>query len=496
MKGDIMKKLLAVITSTVLFSGMLSAGAAAAQADTPEAVSVYSSSAAASSSVKIKSLKLAKSKVTLAVGESYTVKVSVTPSNASNKKLKYSSSDKSVAKVSSEGKVTAVKEGKAVISVKTADGSKKTAKLTVTVTAAEKKPAEKTKSSNGFDTKITAKQLVKDMRVGYNFGNNLDAYNGNEFSDKGVGTETSWGNPKITKKMVNAVKAEGFNTIRFPVTWHDHLDADYNINKDWLKRVKEVVDYAADNDMYIIVNMHHDNSVYNMGEASKSDEKYKETEERYLKIWSQIADQFKDYDEHLIFESMNEPRTEGSAKEWTGGTAPEHDVVNKLNAAFVKLIRNSGGNNKYRFLMLPGYAASSSDIALNAVKLPDDDRIIFSVHAYSPYNFAFNGKGSKTFTDSDKRELDRFFSTLNDKFVKKGYPVVIGEMGAINKENLSERVKWAEYYVKNARKYNITCIWWDNGGFNVGDENFGIFDRLKCSFRFKDIADALVEYSE
>lgn len=490
-----MKKLAAIVTSAVMALSMFPVSAVALPSGSTEAVSVYAA-ASKKSSVKVKSLKLEKSKVTLAVGESYSIKATVTPSNASNKKLKYSSSDKSVAKVSSKGKVTAVKEGKAVISVKTADGSKKTAKLTVAVTAAEKKTAGKKQSSKDFDKKITAKQLVKDMRVGYNFGNNLDAYNGNEFSDKGVGTETSWGNPKITQKMVNAVKAEGFNTIRFPVTWHDHLDADYNINKDWLKRVKEVVDYAADNDMYIIVNMHHDNSVYNMGEASKSDEKYKETEERYLKIWSQIADQFKDYDEHLIFESMNEPRTEGSAKEWTGGTAPEHDVVNKLNDAFVKLIRNSGGNNKYRFLMLPGYAASSSDIALNAVKLPDDDRIIFSVHAYSPYNFAFNGKGSKTFTDSDKKELDRFFSTLNDKFVKKGYPVVIGEMGAVNKENLPERVKWAEYYVKNARKYNITCIWWDNGGFNVGDENFGIFDRLKCSFRFKDIADALVEYSE
>lgn len=490
-----MKKFLALLTSTVLLSGIFSMSAAAVPAERAAAeYTAVMSSASKKTSVKVKSLKLDKSKVTLTAGDTYTIKAAVTPSNASNKKLSYSSSDKSVAKVSSKGTVTAVKAGKAVISVKTTDGSKKTAKLNVTVKAAAK--SDTAVSSGKFNTKISAKELVSDMQIGINLGNTLDAFNGNEVSDKGLSTETCWGNPKATHEMIDAIKAQGFNTIRIPVTWHDHLDKSYNINSDWMKRVKEVVDYAADNDMYIILNTHHDNVIYAVAESSKSDKKYKEAEKNLLKIWSQIAEVFKDYDEHLIFESMNEPHDDASPKAWTGGTAAEQAAVNKFNAAFTELVRKSGGNNKYRFLMLPSYGASPSDNALNAVKLPDDDRIILSVHAYTPYYFAMDGNGSSKFTDSDRKELDNMFKLLNDKFVKKGVPVVIGEMGATNKNNLSDRLEWVKYYVKNARKYNITCVWWDNGGFNVGEENFGIFNRRNCSFTYKDIADALVENSK
>ncbi len=146
--------------------------------------------------------------------------------------------------------------------------------------------------------------------------------------------------------------------------------------------------------------------------------------------------------------------------------------------------------------MIPGYAASSSDVSLKAIKIPDDKRIIVSVHAYSPYFFAFDENASKTFSDNDKRELDKFFNTLNDLFVKKGTPVVIGEMGCINKDNTEERVKWAKYYVSGAKKYNITCLWWDNGALGVGNENFGLVDRITCKFKYGEIADALIEASK
>lgn len=491
-----MKKIVSLLTSASLLVGM--AGFSAS--DVQQTMSPAAISASAAAAVKVKTLKLSASKVTMSVGKTYTIKSKITPSNATNQKLSYSSSDSKTAKVSSKGVVTAVKEGTATITVKTTDKSNLSAKLTVVVkkssSTASTTTSSSTSSSNGFDTKITAMELVEDMQVGFNLGNTLDAYSGKSISDAGLSSETCWGNPTTTKKMITAIKAQGFNTIRIPVTWHDHLDSNYNINADWMKRVKDVVDYAIDNDMYVILNMHHDNAIYDLSKAIKSTSGYNDVEKRFLKIWTQIADTFKNYDEHLIFESMNEPRIEGSAAEWNGGTADERDAVNKLNAAFTKLIRNSGGNNKYRFLMLPGYAASSSDNALNGIKLPDDDRLIVSVHAYSPYNFAMNASGTTKFSQSEKNELDWFFSNLNKKFVSKGIPVVIGEMGATNKNNLTDRIEWTKYYVSGARKYNITCLWWDNGCFNIGAENFGIFDRNTCKFKFKDIADALVKYSK
>ncbi|MGN1416191.1 MAG: cellulase family glycosylhydrolase [Oscillospiraceae bacterium] len=485
-----MKKIISLLTSASLLVGM--AGFSVSDADP---VSPAAISASAAATVKVKTLKLTASKVAMTVGKTYTIKSKITPSDATNQKLSYSSSDSKIAKVSSKGVVTAVKEGTATITVKTTDKSNLSAKLTVTVKKSSSSSTGKT-SSNGFDTKITAMELVDDMQVGFNLGNTLDAFSSSSIYDAGLSSEICWGNPITTKKMITAVKKEGFNTIRIPVTWHNHLDSDYNISSDWMKRVKEVVDYAISNDMYVILNMHHDNAIYDLSKAIESESGYNEVEKNYLKVWTQIADAFKDYDEHLIFESMNEPHIDGSAAQWNGGTAKERDAVNKLNAAFTKLIRSSGGNNNYRFLMLPGYAASSSDNALNAIKLPDDDRLIVSVHAYSPYNFAMNASGTKVFSQAEKNELDKFFKGLNDKFVSKGVPVVIGEMGATNKDNLSDRVEWTKYYVKGAKKYGITCIWWDNGAFGIGGEKFGIFDRNTCKFTFKDIADALIKYSK
>lgn len=486
-----MKKIISLLTSASLLVGMAGFGASDAQ----QTLSPATISASAATAVKVKTLKLTASKVTMTVGKTYTIKSKITPSDATNQKLSYSSSNSKIAKVSSKGVVTAVKEGTATITVKTTDKSNLSAKLTVVVNKSSSSTSSSSSSSN-FDTKITAMELVEDMQVGFNMGNSLDAFSSNSISDVGLSSETCWSNPTTTKKMITAIKNEGFNTIRLPVTWHNHLDSKYNVNADWMKRVKEVVDYAIDNDMYVILNMHHDNAIYDLSKAIKSESGYNEVEKNYLKVWNQIADTFKNYDEHLIFESMNEPRIAGSAAEWNGGTAKERDAVNKLNAAFTELIRSSGGNNKYRFLMLPGYGASASDNSLNGIKLPDDDRLIVSIHAYSPYNFAMNASGTTTFSQSEKNELDRFFKTLNDKFVSKGVPVVIGEMGATNKNNLSDRIAWTKYYVSGARKYNITCLWWDNGGFNVGGENFGIFDRNSCKFKIKDIADALVKYSK
>lgn len=423
--------------------------------------------------------------ISLKAGSTYEIKAKISPSNASDKALTYSSSNKKVAEVSSDGIITGVKSGSANITVKAADGSGKKTVIAVKVTA-RSKPSGKTTGT--FDKNVTAKELTANMKVGWNLGNSLDALG------SGMSSETAWGNPKTTKAMIDDIKAEGFNTVRIPVSWGRHTDKNGNVDEQWMARVKEVVDYAYKNGMYVILNSHHDNEYYDIGGCAKSDKTYKASEKKMTKLWTQIANEFKKYNEHLIFETMNEPRTEGSAKEWTGGTGAERDVVNNLNAAIVEAIRATGGNNEYRYIMIPAYAATSNMGALRALKLPEDDRIIVSVHAYSPYNYAMNGSYSKDFSDSDKKELDKFFSDLNSIFISKGVQVVIGEFGATNKDNEADRCLWAEYYIKGAGKYGIPCIWWDNNsGTAKGSECFGIYDRKTGEWVFKELADTLVK---
>ncbi len=473
-------------------------------------VKVKGTSASASVKVtvgtRVSSVTVSESSVTVKKGDTYTVKASVSPTGASNKTLSYTSSDKSIAKVSSKGVITAVSSGTAKITVKAADGSGKKAVITVKVTSGSKSSSDKTTSSksdtsksststskktakttNGFDTKKTSMDIVKDMGAGWNLGNSLDAL-GN-----GLGSETAWGNPKTTKAMIDDISGAGIKTIRIPVSWGKHCDSKGNVDSDWMKRVKEVVDYAYDNGMYVILNSHHDNSYYDIGGCVESESTLNSSVKKMNSLWKQIATEFKNYDEHLIFETLNEPRTEGSAKEWTGGTAEEREVVAKLNSEIVSTIRSTGGNNAYRQIMVPAYAATSDTNILKQMTLPDDDNIIVSVHAYSPYNFAMNANGSSTFSDSDKKELDKFFKALNTIFVSKGTPVVIGEFGATNKNNLDDRVAWAEYFVKGAGKYNIPCVLWDNNsGRKSGSECFGVYSRERKEFTYPEIVEAIV----
>lgn len=449
---------------------------------------------------KVSSVTVSEKSVTVKKGGTYTIKPTVSPSNASNKKLSYATSDKSVATVSSKGVVTAVKAGTAKITVKSTDGSGKSAVVTVKVTAsdssdktAEQKSdstANKTiaKATNGFDTKKSSMDIVKDMGAGWNLGNSLDAL-GN-----GLGSETAWGNPKTTKDMIDDICEAGFKTIRIPVSWGKHCDSKGNVDREWMKRVKEVVDYAYGNGVYVILNSHHDNSYYDIGGCVKSENTLNNSVKKMTTLWTQIANTFKDYDEHLIFETLNEPRTEGSAKEWSGGTAEEREVVYTLNEKIVSAIRKTGGNNAYRHIMVPTYAATSSTNILKQMQLPDDDRLIVSVHAYNPYFFAMDANGSGKFSDNDKKELDKFFKELNSIFVSKGIPVVIGEFGATNKKNLDDRVAWATYYVSGAGKYNIPCVLWDNNsGKRSGGECFGVYSRENKEFQYPEIVEAIVK---
>ena len=326
--------------------------------------------------------------------------------------------------------------------------------------------------------------ILEDMGLGWNLGNSLDATGGS-----GLDTETSWSNPKTTQALIDKVKSLGFNTVRVPVSWGKHVSGDnYTIDSAWLARVKEVVDYCYKNDMYVILNIHHDTksseSASGAGYYPRSSA-YSSSEKFVTSVWSQMSEYFKDYDYHLIFETLNEPRLIGTGCEWwfdkwniPSEVKDAIDCINKLNQKAVDTIRDTGSNNKGRLIMCPGYDASIDGATVSGFKLPTDisgnkNRIAVSVHAYSPYNFAMNvGSGSTSaYTSSIKSELRDLFSTLKSNFRDKGIPVVIGEFGSTDKNNTAERVKWATDYTALAKKNNIPCVLWDNNAFAVYNGN-------------------------
>ena len=351
-------------------------------------------------------------------------------------------------------------------------------------TSSEKttEPDKQEETSSGMNS--TSAEIVKKMKIGWNLGNTLDSCDYSEYSDDG---ETAWGNPKTTKDMIDAVKAAGFNAVRVPVTWNDHLNGD-KIDGAWLDRVQEVIDYVIDNGMYAIVNVHHDDKSWLIPDKAHESQ----VKERLVKIWQQLSERFKIYDEHLLFEGMNEPRVIGSADEWTHGTADEREVINHLFAAFVETVRKSGGNNSKRTLIVTGNAAAMDETAIKAINVPDDDHVIVSIHSYHPYDFALNDNGTSTFSDSDKGQLDSEFDLLKSTFIDKGIPVIIGECGSVNKNNLSDRVKHMEYYIKSAKKRGITCFLWDNN-VTEGDSPFGLLNRSNCSWYFPELIDAAMK---
>ncbi len=355
-----------------------------------------------------------------------------------------------------------------------------------------------------------ALEFVKNMKTGWNLGNTLDAYSGS--SNAGLASETSWGNPATTGEMIAAVKEAGFETIRIPVTWHNHLEwaegsDEFTVSTEWLDRVQEIVDYAVDNEMYVIINIHHDTAedVYYPDSAH-----YEQSEKYIVTIWKTVAERFKDYDEHLIFESMNEPRLVGSSYEWNFQESAEEcrdsaDCINRLNQAFVDTVRQTGGNNGQRYLMVPGYGASLAGVTTDLYQLPQDsadNKLIVSTHAYTPYSFALQPQGESGATDvfnaeggTGRAEIDSVMNALYQKFVSQGVPVVMGEYGARNKnDNLQDRVNFYTYYIASARARGITCCVWDNGGFAGTGELFGILIRQKCIWAYPEVVEAIMKY--
>lgn len=343
----------------------------------------------------------------------------------------------------------------------------------------DSKPNAPTESTGDFRS---AAEIVNEINVGWNLGNTLDSYN---TSKTGLATETGWGNPKTTKEMIQSVKNAGFNAIRIPITWGEHMNGD-TIDPEWLERAAEIVDYAYNEGMFVIINMHHDDAIW----FEPDDSEYSADSAKLKAIWGQIAARFADYGDRLLFEGMNEPRTIGSTDEWMGGTAAERAVINKYEQDFVDTVRKSGGNNAERSLIITSYAASAETSAINDVVVPNNGNIIVSIHYYAPWQFS---DGTSTvFDEAGKSELDAKFSELKKKFADKGTPVIIGEFGCVNAAPENVRTDYYNYYIKSAMSQGIKCFIWDNG-ISTGDQSFGIFNRSSLSWNeaiLKAITDA------
>ena len=357
-----------------------------------------------------------------------------------------------------------------------------------------------------------ALRFTRSLGVGWNLGNTFDAtawrgYNGSE-----LGIETIWCGAVTTEGLFDALLAAGFTTVRIPVSWHDHVDENLTISKAWLDRVVEVASWAYERGMHVIVNIHHDFS-----EASSATTwiyptraRYEDSERYMRTIWEQVAARFVDWDDRLILESMNEPRLVGTSHEWSfeeGNAECEEamDCINRLNQVFVDTVRASGGFNATRYLMVPAYAASVDGALKDSFHLPadtQDNKIIVSVHAYTPYDFALNTSGGAVFTlaaNGQTQEIVSFMNALYDKYLVKGTPVVIGEFGALRKvagrvENLQSRVDFTAFYAATAAARGLPTLWWDNHAFTGNGENFGLIDRKTYALRYPAIVEALVRY--
>lgn len=416
---------------------------------------------------------------------------------------------------SATGKAEGTTEKGKIVSVMDRTSTKKAASVTEIGKIASVTNKVSTKKTAGTDSfqDLNRQQITEAMGVGYNLGNSLEANSG------GTPNETAWGNPVLSKEFVLAAKAAGFQSIRIPVSYLSKIDDNngYKIDSAWLDHVQEVVDYCVQNDMYAIVNMHGDGYTTVSGSwllcASSDQTKIKA---KYKACWEQIADRFKNYDEHLIFESMNEEY------DGTYGTPNKtaYNNINDYNQIFVDTVRQTGGNNDRRWLLIPGWNTNINYTADNyGFVLPTDQylssdiasgekRIMVSVHYYDPWDFCGTESADKTQWGSeatnqskvptwgDESYMASQFKKMNDKFVSQGYGVIIGEFGAINKANYDSRNKAcrADYYQKvcyYAKQYELVPVAWDNG-FD-GDYGFCLINRYSCQVTHQDIIDAMME---
>jgi aryl-phospho-beta-D-glucosidase BglC (GH1 family) len=370
----------------------------------------------------------------------------------------------------------------------------------------------------------TATEAVANMRVGWNLGNTLDSNSGDASNmwieawtrRRPADYETAWGQPVTKPELMKMFKEAGFNAIRVPVTWYPHMEAKFNlsgtawdmasddigttIQEDWMKRVHEVVDYVISQGMYCILNVHHDTGAASTAWLVASEDDYAKQKERFEEVWRQIAEEFKDYGEHLLFEGYNEMLDTYDSWCFASFAAPgnynntvatsAYKAINSYAQSFVDAVRATGGNNARRNLIVSTYGACcgsgtwNSHLAdpLKKMKLPADsvsNHLIFEVHSYLDVKDL----------SSVKSEVNQMISSLKTNLVSKGAPVIFGEWGTTTENAYtnyrSNMLAFARYFVERAKTNNICTFYWM--GLSDGEH------RSVPEFNEADLKDAIIK---
>lgn len=344
---------------------------------------------------------------------------------------------------------------------------------------------------------ISTAELVREMGIGINLGNTYESY-GDWIVQWGDGSvesyETAWGSPVITQKMIQGYADEGFGVLRIPVHWMNLMAEDYTLSPAYVAAVREVVDWALDAGLYVIINIHHDENGF-FADFPSDPEGHMAA---YTYVWQQIADAFRDYGDKLMFEALNEEGGWDSLWNRWGGTTGKKEayaLLNSINQAFVDTVRASGGNNELRHLLVSGYY---TDVELTCDPLftvPNDPagRCAVSVHYYTPSTFAILeedaswGKCRTTWgTAADLAELERLFDLLQTTFTDKGIPVIIGEYGCtkVNKDENSVRL-FLTSVCEAAYSRGMCPILWDITGVH--------YDRTACKMIDRQLHSQLLQ---
>lgn len=300
-------------------------------------------------------------------------------------------------------------------------------------------------------------QYVEAMQPGWNLANTFDA----------PGSETAWGNPMVTKELIDAVAAQGYRSIRIPITWEGRFgtEPDYKLDEAFMQRIQEVIDWSLDAGLYVMINLHHDsNWVFNMTTDHDG------VLNRFNALWKQISAYFKDYPDKLMFESINEPRF---SEDWNKDTPEYFAMLDELNMSFFNIVRKSGGGNKVRPLVIPSITANHSQPRLDQLYMTmekmTDPNLIATIHYYGFYPFSVNMGGSTTFDETARVDVDQSFDRAYHTFVEKGIPVVVGEFGLLGFDKSVETIehgeilKYLEYLTYYAKMRQMTLMLWDNG---------------------------------
>ncbi|MBD0426689.1 glycoside hydrolase family 5 protein [Aquisalinus flavus] len=347
----------------------------------------------------------------------------------------------------------------------------------------------------------TAEEIAARISLGWNAGNTMEA----------IGGETAWGNPEITRELIALVKASGFDAVRLPVSWNQYADATTaEIDPAWLARVRDVVQYCMDEDIPVIVNIHWDEGWLeeNVTEAAAD-----EVDARQKALWQQIATGLRDFDERLMFAGANEPNVE---------TAAQMEVLARYHQTFVDAVRETGGRNAYRTLIVQGPSTDIEKTDNLWRQMPVDnavDRLMAEVHFYTPYNFTlmpedqswgdmfyFWGDGFHSATNpgrnatyGEEADVDALFASMKARFVDLGIPVIMGEYAAMRRTtltgddlalHLASRAHFHEYVTRAALANGLIPFYWDAGGLD--NHGSGIFDRRALTVHDRETLDALV----